>query len=123
MKQISINDVTYFVVNPSRALMNSGLVRDVLATGGLFVVNPATGALEIYRPKKKVYLINFFNGTQAELPADPEVGMLRLEDHFDGNLAIKNFEIKQGEETVYKTTVGESRREFFRQVKYAYHNI
>ena len=121
---IVLNGVDHMVVTPSKQMHNSGLIKDVIRTGGLFVVNLQTGDLGIYRPKVKEYVLEFCNGQGVKLAGDAQVGLLQIQDYFNaGNYAIKAFVIRQGEEEIFRTTHRSSIREFMRQVTYAWANV
>ena len=121
---IVLGGVDHMVVTPAKQLHNSGMVKDVLRTGGVFVVNMQTGVLGIYRPKLKEYILEFCNGNAVKLAGDAQVGLLQIQDYFNaGNYAIKAFSIRQGEEEIFRTSHRSSVREFLRQVTYAWANV
>lgn len=123
-RTIVLGGVDHLIVTPSKQMHNSGMVKDVLRTGGLFVVNLQNGVLGIHRPKQKAYFLQFCNGNSVQLASEAEVAMLQISDYFNaGNYAIKAFVIMQGEEEIFRTTHRSTPKEFMRQATYAFHNI
>jgi len=111
------NGRIFMEVHPSVQLLHSGLIKDVLKSGGKFVVDMNNGALTIDRPEPVEDLTSFFipqkqkkyvwwrgrNKQSRTLASEFKVAKIQLADewglngctgclYINGQLAIKNLD-------------------------------
>jgi len=120
---ININGQAHLVLEVSRPFYNSGFIKGVLDSGGVFVVNPKDGVLKIHRPTKMKYFIEFNHGIK-ELAADAEVACIQIEDQLSTGVTNCTFTIEKAGSEIFKTTyMHPNQNEFIRQVRYAMKNF
>lgn len=117
---IYIKGAPHVVVKPAESLHRSSMVRDVVESGRLFVVNMNTGVLTIHTPVIREYLLEFTRKDSVKLPLDTEVALTRIKDYLaSGNPIVRSFVISENGQDIFRTTLNTTQHEFLRQVAYA----
>lgn len=120
---INIDGQAHIVLEVSRPFYNSGFIKGVIDSGGIFVVNPKDGVLKIHRPSKLKYFLDFNHG-RKELAKDVEVALIQIEDHLDASVTNCTFTIEKAGSEIFKTTyIHPNQTEFIRQIRYAMKNF
>jgi hypothetical protein len=118
---IRVENENYMVVTPSGPMLQSGLISDVLTSGGKLIVNMNTGLLRIHRPAKRIYHLCFPNA-RKQLSNDIEVALIQLDDFKNSEECY--FTITEKDKEIFKTTyINPNWNEFVRQVNYAMRNF
>lgn len=130
-KIVKIEGVDHMIVTPSKPFMNSSMITSVLKSGRQIGVNLQTGMMVIVKPSPEKVCIFEYDGSTRKLSNDRQVGLLQIDDSLEAlshtlddlsKHEIK-FYIKEGEKLVYLTTLINNKREFLRQISYAYSKV